>query len=82
MLPVFINRCGAGRHVELIPSDYSSYAEPPHGIKRVAAWGSVSRFRITKAYRTRKGTLLLSVLLGITTSTVPVVAPVGTVVVM
>jgi hypothetical protein len=22
MLPVFINRCGAGRHVELIPSDY------------------------------------------------------------
>jgi len=23
MLPVFINRCGAGRHVELIPSVYN-----------------------------------------------------------
>jgi hypothetical protein len=26
MLPVFINRCGAGRHVELIPSGYINYA--------------------------------------------------------
>jgi len=24
MLPVFINRCGAGRHVQLIPSDFGS----------------------------------------------------------
>jgi hypothetical protein len=27
MLPVFINRCGAERHVELIPSVYNNY--PP-----------------------------------------------------
>src|SRR5712691_5075905 len=46
MLPVFINRCGAGRHVELIPS--TGWSEPfpgreLHPVKSSAFHGTLFR---------------------------------------
>ena len=46
MLPVFISRCGAGRHVELIPSVFSIYFRIAHYPPRVEAG------RITSCSRT------------------------------
>src|SRR5579863_7146871 len=68
------------RRAELIPSDYSSYrlSLPVRGRKAAGRRMFLIPHVSEHHFVTRKSTLLKSVRLGVITSTLPVVAPVGT----